>query len=56
MVGFEGEEKFGTCKQGFRTPLGFIGDSHQSNQDNFFVLRQHAPMFHDSHASIIFTM
>jgi hypothetical protein len=38
MVSFEREEKFGTCKQKFRNPLGFIGDSHWSKQDNLFVL------------------
>jgi hypothetical protein len=28
MVGLEGEERFNMCKQKFKTPLGFVGDSH----------------------------
>jgi hypothetical protein len=37
MVGLEGEEKFGTCKQKMGTPLRSIGYSHCSDKDNFFV-------------------
>jgi hypothetical protein len=47
MVGFEGEEKFETCKQEFKSPLGLDGRKFQCNQDNFSVPRQHALMFHD---------
>jgi hypothetical protein len=35
MVGLEGEERFNMCKQKFKTPLGFVGDSHWSDWDNF---------------------
>jgi hypothetical protein len=43
VVRLEREEMFGTCKQKLGTP-SFIGNSHHSDGNNFFVLHCHASL------------
>jgi hypothetical protein len=35
MVGLEGEERLGNCRQKLGIPPRFVGDSHQNDRYNF---------------------